>query len=495
MENKYLRDKYSQILYYSGLLLLLAGFSFILPVFSLFFRPQEYPYIIYFLPSFVLSVGTGFILMLFFKPEKKIDIKTAEGGIVVVFSWATIIAFSTLPFISGLNLTPTEAFFESVSGWTTTGLSVVDVTETPAIFLLWRSIMQLLGGAGIAVIALSAILPIHDLSLYQAEARSDKLLPHVKKSTRLILKLYTSFIAVGIISYIISGMDTFGAINHAMAALSTGGFSTLPQSIGDYDSFAIEFITIILMIAGTINFATHFALFKGKVRTFFKNAEIKMLIILVAGFLFVFQLTVSPVYPEESILNQIRDFSFQIISALSTTGFSTIDIAELPALGVFFMILMMLIGGGTGSTAGGIKQYRVYLAFKSIYWTVRNELLPRRAVSSDAAWRGEAKIYIDSEQLKKVFTYIFLYLVSFVIGTAFFVQAGFPLQESMFEFASTQGTVGLSVGLTGPEIPSHLLWVQILGMFLGRLEFLIIIFSLSHLIKDIRLRLSILSRT
>jgi len=344
--------------------------------------------------------------------------------------------------------------------------------------------MQFLGGAGITVIALSAILPVNDLSLYRAEARSDKLLPHVKKSTQLIIKLYSGFVAGGIIFYIIAGMGTFDAINHAMAALSTGGFSTLENSIGGYNSLSIEIITMFLMLLGTINFATHYTLVKGKIKSFFKNAEIRVLAWMLIIFSLIFIFIVEPA-GGELLSQEARDSLFQIFSALSTTGFSTIDFTTWPALGTFLIIIIMLIGGGTGSTAGGIKQYRIYLAVKSIYWTVRDELLPRWSVKEDYVLRGEDKVYIDNKQLKEVFIYITLYLITFFLGSAFFIQAGYPVTDSMFEFASTQGTVGLSMGITGPNLQTHLLWVQMLGMFLGRLEFMVIIISLSRLIKDI----------
>ncbi len=222
----YLKKKYSQIFYYSGLVIFFASFAFLLPLISFIFYPAELSLFRFFIPSIILSFVIGGSLYLYFKNRAdNLQLTTKEGGIVVVFSWIILILLSTIPFILGMGLDFTQATFEAVSGWTTTGLSVVTESETPAVFLLWRSIMQFLGGAGITVIALSAILPVNNLSLYRAEARSDKLLPHVKKSTRLIVKLYSVFIIFGIIAYIISGMEPFSAINHSMAALSTGGFS------------------------------------------------------------------------------------------------------------------------------------------------------------------------------------------------------------------------------------------------------------------------------
>lgn len=485
----YLKKKYSQIFYYSGLLIFFSSFAFLMPLISLIFYPGEIALFKYFLPSIMLCLIIGGSLYLFFKERTdSLQLSAKEGGVVVVFSWVILILLSTIPFILGMSLNFTQATFESVSGWTTTGLSVVTESETPAIFLLWRSVMQFLGGAGITVIALSAILPVNNLSLYRAEARSDKLLPHVKKSTRLIVKLYSSFTIIGIIAYIILGVEPFSAINHSMAALSTGGFSIYGGSIGFYDSPSIEFITIVLMLVGTINFATHYTLFKGEFKKFFKNAEIKVMIWLSAIFLSLYTFIIRP-GETFNWLSELRVSAFQVLSALSTTGFSTIDFNTWSPFGVFLIIILMLIGGGTGSTAGGIKQFRIYLAFKSVIWTIRDEFLPRRSVREDYLWRGENKVYIKSEHLKEAFIYIFMYFVTFLIGSAFFIQAGYSIGDSMFEFASTLGTVGLSIGISGPDLPGHLLWVQIIGMFLGRLEFLIIIFSISKIFKDMKVRI------
>ncbi|MFW5789884.1 MAG: TrkH family potassium uptake protein [Bacillota bacterium] len=484
----YLKKKYSQIFYYSGLLIFFSSFAFFTPLISLIFYPEELSLFKYFLPSIGLCMVIGGSL--YFKFRKKtndLQLSTKEGGIVVVFSWVIIILLSAIPFITGMGLNFTQATFEAVSGWTTTGLSVVTESETPAMFLLWRSLMQFFGGAGITVIALSAILPVNNLSLYRAEARSDKLLPHVKKSTRLIVKLYSAFTGLGIIAYIIAGVQPFSAINHSMAALSTGGFSIYGESLAYYDSPVIEFITIVLMLAGTINFATHYTLFKGEVKKFFKNAEIKVMIWL--------SVIILPVYtfiirPGETFnwLGEFRVSAFQVFSALSTTGFSTIDFNTWSPLGIFLIVILMLIGGGTGSTAGGIKQFRIYLAFKAVIWTIRDEFLPRRTVREDYLWRGENKVYIKPEHLKETFIYIFMYFVTFLIGSAFFMEAGYSIGDSMFEFSSSLGTVGLSIGITDPDLPGYLLWVQTIGMFLGRLEFLIIIFSISKIFKDLRIR-------
>lgn len=220
---------------------MLVGVSIIIPLFLLLFYPQDLDYAPYFIFTGLFGFLLGFLMYLLTKKQKNnVSLTLQEGGIIVVFSWIIAIILSAIPFVWGLNMNWTHAIFEVVSGWTTTGLSVIDVTTTPSIYLFWRSFMQFLGGAGLAVIALSSILPMQGLGLYQAEGRNDQLLPHVRRSTKMIMQIYTGYTVTGTLLYYIFGMSFFDAINHSMAAISTGGFSTVPKSIGQWDSISIE---------------------------------------------------------------------------------------------------------------------------------------------------------------------------------------------------------------------------------------------------------------
>lgn len=462
-----------------------AGAAILSPLLFLTAYTEESIYAIHFILSGGSAVVAGSLLYFYGSKHKKEDVELSlnEGSIIVIFSWLGAIFFSAIPFVTGMDMSWSHAIFEVVSGWTTTGLSLVDVTQTPKLFLIWRSIMQFFGGAGLAVIALSYLLPVHGMGLYMAEARSDKLVPHVKRSTLMIMRIYTFYTLAGVLLYYISGMGLFDSINHSMAAISTGGFSTKTASIGHYDNLQIEIVTIVLMFLGTINFATHYTLLKGKIKTFFKNAEIRFMItsvILLTPILMFVSLNF--IYP--NLGENFRISFFQIVTAISTTGFSTISFAGWPIFANFIIILLMLVGGGTGSTAGGIKQYRIYLIFKSIYWQIKEQFLPRRNVSSNYLWRGEHKFYVKSEHIREVANYILLYLLTFFVGVAIHTAYGYSLLESMFEFGSALGTVGLSIGIISPEAPLGIIWTQTIGMFLGRLEFLIILFAGIKLFKD-----------
>jgi len=480
-----LLKRYEIILKYTASICFLLGISFLLPLITLIFYSGQGPYYEYFLyPGLSLAVIGIIAHYIISKSVEGVTLKLKEGGVIVILSWLIAIFASALPFIFGLNMSFTHGMFESVSGWTTTGLSVVTESETPRIFLLWRSLMQFMGGAGLAVIALSSILPLQGMGLYMAEGRDDKLMPHVKKSTKIILYIYLSYTIVGTVLYKFFGMNWFDAINHAMAALSTGGFSTRGASIGYWNNLNIEIVTVFLMFAGTVNFATNFTLLKGKVKSFFKNSEIKMmgmlLLISIPLLSFLALRSTSALLPEA-----VREISFQLISALSTTGFGTVSISSLILPVIFVIIIFMIIGGGIGSTAGGIKQYRIFIMLKSIYWRIKSQFQSEHQIKENYIYKAENRIYISSDNISKIASFIALYLLTYSIGVFIFLAHDYSLIKSCFEFASAQGTVGLSMGITSAKAPNTILWTEIGGMFLGRLEFFIVFYTIVKIIDDI----------
>ena len=175
---------------------------------------------------------------------------------------------------------------------------------------------------------------------------------------------------------------------------------------------------------------------------------------------------------------------FETISALTTTGFSTVSYTNWSDFGVFIMLLLMLIGGGTCSTAGAIKQYRVYLLYKTVVWEIARFFKPRTAIVENALWQGEQKVFVSDCHIKNVVAFVFLYLVTFFIGSGILMAYGVSTRNALFEYASALGTVGLSVGVTSISAPAGMLWAETIGMFLGRLEFFVIFVSVAKILKD-----------
>jgi len=485
-KNEYLRIRYAAILSSIGMILILSSAVMLTPLLVLLSNPEEVSSAAaFYLPAGCLAL-LGIVLWRQFHSPSDITLSVQEGGIIVIISWLMVILFSAWPFVSISGLSFSRAFFESMSGWTTTGLSVVDVSLAGRIILLWRSIISLAGGAGLAIIMMSAITGSTGVGISSAEGRSDQLVPHVRRSARLVLIIYTCYAVVGSIAYWMAGMSFFDAVNHAFAAVSTAGFSTRPESIGYWDSGAIEAVTITLMVLGNLSFVTAWFLWRGKLDLVAKNGEVRLQIVLIplsAAAAFIF--TCQALYPQ--LGKSLRVAVFETVSALTTTGFSTVGYGNWNSFGIFLMIALMLIGGGTCSTAGGIKQFRIYLLFKLLLWDIGRYLMPRTAVMERPIWESDRRIFVDDAKVSQVAVFVFLYLVIYGFGVMLLCACGYSLSDSLFEFASALGTVGLSVGVTAVGMPDAALWAEILAMFLGRLEFIVVIIGLLKLGKDLRL--------
>lgn len=478
-----LQKRYRAILSYTGLILLLGGLLMLTPLLALAARPGEWVHSVGFvLPAVVLAgIGTG--IWRAFRLKGPVVLTVQDGGVVVLLSWVVVCLFSAWPFMAVQRLGFTQAVFESVSGWTTTGLSVIDVATATHLILLWRSIMQLAGGAGLAIIMLAAITGPVGPGLSAAEGRSEQLVPHVRESAELVMVIYSGYALLGILAYWLAGMAPFDAVNHAFTAISTGGFSTRPESIGHWDSAAIEAVTMLLMILGNLNFLTAYVLLHGKLQAVHRNGEVRLMGVLIPACAFVlFVFVCRGIYP--ALGRSARVAIFETVTALTTTGFSTTSYGNWGSLGFLVLIVLMLIGGGTCSTAGGIKQYRVYLLFKSVLWHLRRSLLPRTAVVQNRIWQGEQKDFVSDKRIGQVATFMFLYLATYFLGAGILAAHGYGLKESLFEFASALGTVGLSVGVTSPDAPGLVLWTETLGMFLGRLEFFVVMVTLGRIVRD-----------
>lgn len=480
---RYLIQRYAAILSSIGIILLLSGAVMLTPLALLIVDPKLSVHALaYLIPAGALGL-LGFGLWKLFRSPANITLSIKEGGIIVLVSWIVVIVFSAIPFMSVLNLSFSRAVFESVSGWTTTGLSVVDVTQADPMILLWRSIMQLAGGAGLAIIMMSAIVGPTGVGISSAEGRSDQLVPHVRQSARLVLVIYSAYAASGTLAYWLAGMSLFDALNHAFAAVSTGGFSTRPESIGHWDSVAVEAASLPLMLLGNLSFVTAWLLFRGRIRLVTRNGEVRLLCVVIplsaaAAFFF----TCQSLYP--ALDKSVRVALFETISAITTTGFQSVTYTNWNASGVLVLIVLMLIGGGTCSTAGGIKQFRIYLMWKLLLWDIARHLLPRTAIMERAIWEGNRRVFVDDAKARQVAVFIFLYLMTYFLGVMLLCASGFSLSDSLFEFASAVGTVGLSVGVTSAKMPDAALWAETLAMFLGRLEFMVVIVSLLKLGRD-----------
>lgn len=476
-----------------GKLMILIGLFVLAPILILPWFPQDTKYAIHFLLPGGTSVLLGLLVCLNNLHRKKRfcpsvwQASMGHTSLTVLFAWAWGVWIGALPFVLSGQLTMVQGLFEAVSGWTTTGLSVMDVSATPSIYLFHRSFMQYCGGLGFIMVMILFISSKQSMKLYSAEGHPDKIMPNIKKTAQAIFVIYNICLVFGTVAYRMAGMTWFDGICHSMCSLSTGGFSTKLNSIGEYNSLPIELITILLMLIGTTNFAALILLAKGKVRSFFKVSEVKFMFLLLALFIPPTAISLSRGLGI-SFFEGLRKSTFDIVSAMSTSGYSTMSYAEWPHFAIAVLILMMIIGGGIGSTAGGIKLSRVYLLFRMAGTNIKRRLSPARNIEAPQYMKASGKEPIDQDLIDDTTGFFFSYLVIYVIGTlALTVTADCSLMEAMFDFASSLSTVGLSIGITNPTTAPAALIVEMIGMLLGRLEIFIVLIGITfgfHMLKN-----------
>jgi trk system potassium uptake protein TrkH len=463
----------------------------LIPLLLLPFFPGEIKYARFFIIPSAVSVALGFLLIKLFQKSEKLPISYSIGATIVVFAWIYGWLAGAVPLYMCGQFSISQALFESMSGWTTTGLTVALPDQLPHIVVFWRSLMQYAGGFGFALVMMSLIIGVNTTGAFYAEGHTDEIVPHLRKSALIIIKIYLIYLAIGSISYVFAGMNFFDAVNHCMAALSTGGFSTHNDNISWYKSFPIEIVSIILMIVGNFNFAVHHLAFSGKWKSVLSNDEVRATFITLLIFIPLFFFAIQPHSADYGVggnSNVIRISVFECVSALTTTGFNSITYTSpiLPALPSFILILLMCLGGHTNSTAGGIKQYRVAVFFRAIYWSLKEMFLPRTAVMSFTVMKNENPSFLKDKNIREILLYICLFLATFAIGSLTLMFMGNSVIQSMFEFSSAMGTAGLSTGITSVSTPAPVLWVLLAGMFLGRLEFFAILFVIIRALSDVK---------
>lgn len=409
----------------------------------------------------------------------------SHGMVIVAMAWLIIPVIGAIPFVlSGHFGSPLDAWFESVSGLTTTGLTLLqDIDHFAPSLGFWRILLQFLGGMGIVVVALSVFAGAGGLTLYHGEAREDRLLPSVASSARFIWRVSMVHLVLGVTALVTVGLLFVGfapgrALFHGLmvflAAFSTGGFAAQSTSIGYYHSAPFEAVTAMLMIAGSTSFALHLALWQRRRGSgVLGGLETRAWMSSFATTLMVFMIGLASIGAYDSVLGLTRQGLFQIVSAHTTTGFSTVANSELATWGglaFVAMIVAMAFGGMGQSTAGGIKALRVGLTVKALKDSVKEVLLPDRAVVSHAYEHG-GKRQLTPGLAQSAMVVSLLFVASFALGAAVAFSYGIPLDSAIFESVSASSTIGLSVGVTDPLMPVTLKATYVIQMWMGRLEF------------------------
>lgn len=477
---------------YLGYALMFAGIIAMVPLLLIPVWPDQSDYILCFLVPGIVTVIVGY--MVYFSSVRGLrygHLQKTEESVVITAAWVLAILVFSVPFLMMGDCTVSQAVFETASGLTTTGLSVMDVDACPTIFLLYRSMLHFFGGVGLVLVMVTLVSDGGALRVYNAEGHTDQLLPDMVKSARLIFTLYTGFILFGSFMYYLAGMPAFDSLNISISAVSTGGFAVTSGSIATYHSFAIEAITVLLMIMGGTNFLLSYLLLTGHVREYLQHSENKLMFIVIGASSAIAGLVLYLDSSDMGFLQSLWTALFHVVSVVTTTGFQTVSsFALFPSAVTFLLIILMFMGAEAGSTTGSIKMYRIAVVLKSFSWAMRERFGRHCNVYSHNLNRfGVRSECTDAEQ-KNVFVFVLLYITLFLGGTFIFTALGHSVQSSAFEFASCLGNVGVSCGLIGESSSPVLLWTGIVGMLLGRLEIIVVFVAAVRLFGRVRNRFS-----
>ncbi len=464
------------------LLMFNGGFMLLCLLFSFFYEQSAWKAI---LAAAGVSFFTGLITWLATRNPENKELRSKDGYLVVTLGWILMSFFGSLPYIfSGTIPTYPDAFFESMSGFTTTGATILtDIEALPRDILVWRSLTQWIGGMGIIVLAV-AILPIlgiGGMQLFVAEAPGvtpDKLKPRIRDTAKRLWLIYIGLTLIETVLLMLGGMTFFDAINHGLTTMATGGFSPKNASIAFYDSAYIQYVmTIFMFLAGSSFSLTYFA-FKGAFGKVWENEEFRYY--LFSTLIIILLCTISIYAVSDSGLEKsFRDAAFQVISVISTTGYITADYtAWAPVLTVVFFLLMF-IGASAGSTAGGVKVVRHIVLFKNSILEMKRQVHPSAIIP--VRLNGKA---ITQDITFNVLAFFIIYITIFAVGSIAVALAGVDFMTAIGSVATSLGNIGPGLGTVGPvdnfaHLPSAVKWILSFLMLLGRLELFTVLILLT----------------
>lgn len=462
------------VFYVVGALICSTGLAMLFPLaFALYYGDASVEPL---LKSIGVSLVVGAALFLAFRQKGEPALNHREGMAIVAIGWFAAGVAGALPFFfAGTFPTLVDCVFESISGFTTTGASVLTAIEgLPEGILMWRSLTHWLGGMGIIVLSL-AILPflgVGGMQLYKAEVPGpvpDKLKPRIKDTAMVLWKVYMLFTVVQVILLMFGGMTFFDSVCHTFGTMATGGFSTKNASIGYYDSAYIQWVITIFMFIAGANFSLHYLALRGRPMNLLKDAEFRFYAFITVLFTVLCSLWI---YGNNysSVEETIRLAAFQVVSICTTTGYATADYELWPFLPQALLFFLMFLGGCAGSTGGGMKNMRLLLIIKHSYHELIKLIHPRAVRRVKLGGKS-----VPHEVLSGIWGFFALYLSLFVLSSFILAALGVDVLTSFAAVAASIGNIGPGLGTVGPaenyaHIPWLGKWVLILCMLLGRLE-------------------------
>ena len=456
-----------------GVLILILGISMLIPyAIQLYFEEKSHSFV----SASFITIFFG-ILFVLANLEKEFKLNLQQTFLFTSLAWLMISAFGSLPFLlSEENFSISDAFFESMSGITTTGATIIEnLDETPKSILLWRAILQWLGGIGIVVMAITILplLNVGGMQLFKMEGpqATEKILPRTLEVATIIISTYLILTIICSFFYWVFGMSLFDSLAHSMTTIATGGFSTHNGSIGFFNNPNIEIVASIFIVLGSIPFITYLKFIKGNRKVFLYDNQIKGLIYLILISVFIMFSYLIFIQNEASLLEKIRISSFNVVSILSGTGYITDDFGLWGKFSLIFFLFLMFIGGCAGSTACGIKIFRLQMLLVFIKNQIKRLIYPNSIIVTK--YNNQK---ITDEFINSVIIFIFSFLFLFLILSMLLSITGLDFITSISGAASAISNVGPGLGeIIGPNgnyksIPDQAKWLLSFGMLLGRLE-------------------------
>ena len=455
-----------------GILQIILGIFMIIPILVQFIYKE---FDSTFINSSLITIIIGILFFLSnLDQNKKINLQ--QAFLLTSLSWISIALFGSLPFIfSKLNLSFNDAFFESMSGITTTGSTVInDLTIVPKSILIWRALLQWLGGIGIVVMAITLMpfMNVGGMQLFKVDSGSsaEKILPKTREIAFNIFFIYLFLTILCGISYLIAGMNIFDSITHSMTTIATGGFSNYNESIGYFENPKIEILSIIFILAGSIPFIAYLKFISGNKKILFSDIQIKGLfkVCFIAILIMFFYLYINS---ENNFLTNLRISTFNVVSILSGTGYVTSSFDLWGQFSLVFFLILMFIGGCAGSTACGIKIFRIQILWLFIKNQIKKIIYPRGIFP--ITYNNEK---INDKFISSIVSFIFLYFSIFFIISILLSLAGLDFITAISGAATSISNVGPGLGeIIGPngsfkDLSSISKWILSAGMLLGRLE-------------------------
>ena len=468
---------YKTVFYTLGTLQIVLGVFMLIPVIiQIIYNELDSGFV----SASIITIIFGVLFFLSNLDHNK-NIDLPQAFILTALTWLSIAIFGSLPFIfSELNLNFTDAFFESMSGITTTGSTIItDLDNTPKGILLWRAILQWLGGIGIILMAITLmpIMNIGGMQLFKISSNdnAEKILPKSKEVSLRLIVIYSLLTFACAVFYKLFGMSYFDSLTHSMTTIATGGFSNYNDSIGYFNSALIEINAIIFIILGSIPFIAYIKYLNGDKKVFYKDSQINFFIkTIIISVIIIFIFLLFKNYDSETFL--LRQVVFNVVSILTGTGYVTTNYSDWGGFPLIFFLVLMFIGGCAGSTACGLKIFRIHILYKFFVIQLKKYIYPRGVF----VLKYDDNV-LNEKFISSIISFVFLYIIIFFIITTLLSISGLDFVTAVSGAATSISNVGPGLGgMIGPNgnfslLPDFSKWILSIGMILGRLELFAII--------------------